>query len=242
MNKLVLGILIAAVLFLGPLFAWSLIQDYAGAAREQINEAKPPKVKLHQTQRQIEEGNHKVGKAKAQIVKIRNEQARLQELMNQAPMPLSVLEKRHAEMRALVIQAERSGQHIRFAGQDMSASEMRLVLVRQRAYLESIRHYQQALRKLAELERRLESMVLQARHERAIAEAELKYARTLTQIASTVDQATGTIDLGTGIRPYGNARDVLVEVIAVQESRLELDEPHNQDSAQLFKKGEFVRP
>lgn len=239
MNRLLLAVAIATILLLGPLFVWGIIQDYGSAVRDRINENKPARAKIHQAQREIETGTKALGATKVGLTRIQREQSRLQDLLAQAPLPVETMQHRHEKLKRLVARANQTGQQIRYQGRAFTADEMRLVLIRQRTYLESLKQYEQALVKLEALGKNLESMIVQAIHERALAQSQLAYARSLTRIATTVDQTSGLTDLGGVLRPFDNARDTLLGVIAHQEMLLAVDRPSAIDGSHLFESGEI---
>ena len=240
MNRLIQALIIAAVLFLGPLFIWGLTQDYSAAVRQVINDNKPTNAKIHQARREIEKGTKALGTAKVELKRTRTEQSRIEDLLSTAPMPLTKMRQRHQELKRIVRQASQTGQSIRYADQSLSPNDVQRILVRQRTYLESYKGHQQALAKLKALEQKLESVIIQARQDRAVAESQLAYAQTLTRIASTISRASESTGLNGTNHPFGAARDTLLEVISLQETLLQVDEPSTSDGMQLFKTGEIT--
>jgi hypothetical protein len=71
----------------------------------------------------------------------------------------------------------------------------------------------------------MEGLVVRARQERAVTQTDLEYARTLTRISRTVTRYSSLSGLDGGAGLFGSAHDTLRDVIAVQETWLEVDEP-----------------
>lgn len=238
MNRILPAAVIAVVLFLGPTYVLGLLEDFARAAHFTINDAKPAKAKLAQARREIRQGNRALAKTQVELARIHNEQGRLRSLLARVPMPQADMQRRHEELRRLVDHAAQTGQRIRYAGQDLTTDQMLLVLVKQRAYLASAKQHNQALANLETLERQLEVMVVQAQHEKALAQANLEYASILTRVASAASRTTGPVG---GVHPYGNARSTLRELIALQETTLSVNQPTTLDGSDLFTSGHLTR-
>ncbi len=234
MSKIAIAVGVVAVLFLGPLFAWDIVRDYRRATQDEIDRTKPATVKIAQAERQMEEGTEALGRTRAELARIEEERTRLEELLAQAPMPLDEMETRHEELRALIAEAEQTGGRIEHAGRVATPAEMRLVATRQRAVIRSFRRYEQAVGKLEGLRTNLEGLVVRARQERATTKTDLEYARTLTRISRTVTRYSSLSGLDGGAGLFGSAHDTLRDVIAVQETWLEVDEPATPEGQPLF--------
>ncbi len=234
MSKIAMAVGIVAVLFLGPLFAWDLVKDYRRATQDEIDRAQPATVKIAKAERQMAEGTEALGRTRAELARIEEERTRLDELLAQAPMGLDEMESRHEELVALIAEATRSGGSIEHAGRVATPAEMRLVVTRQRAVIRSFRRYEQAALRLDGLKVNMEGLVVRARQERAVTKTDLEYARTLTRISRTVTRTRSLSGLDGGANLFDSAHDTLRDVIAVQETWLEVDDPAANDDLPLF--------
>jgi len=234
MSKIAIAVGIVAVLFLGPLFAWDLVTDYRRATQDEIDRAQPATVKIAKAERQMAEGTEALGRTRAELARIEEERTRLEELLAQAPMPLGELERRNTELVTLIVEAERTGGSIEHAGRVATPAEMRLVATRQRAVIRSFRRYEQAALRLDGLKVNMEGLVVRARQERAVTQTDLEYARQLTRISRTVTRTRSLSGSGGGADLFDSAHDTLRDVIAVQETWLEVDEPVAPEGQPLF--------
>jgi chromosome segregation ATPase len=199
-----------------------LLQDYRHVAREYLDEHRPARAKLGAAERSINEGTEAVARLKVALLRMEREEENVRNLLAQAPMPLAEMKARHERLKALVAEARQKGQQIGYDGQARTPAEMQPVLAAQRAEIDKYERFAATIGNIGRMRARTESAIAQAMSERAAVKTDLEYARAVTRVAEATAVTRAPFEPVVG--QFGDARDVLAEVTALQETRLSTDE------------------
>lgn len=209
-------------LVLGPVIIYDIVTDYRYAAGQYLDSKKPAQAKIHEAERKLNKGTEAVAKLKVAANRMKYEKARLERLLAQAPLPLSVMQRQHLELRALVAKARQTGARIEYNGRLRTPTQMAAVLARQRAELQKYERYATTIAKLGRMKVKTEAAISQALDERGAVKAELEYAKAVTRVAEATSITRDPFQATVG--EFKEAEDALAEVIALQEVRLDAGE------------------